>query len=122
MRAILDLWDKHRSLLLLELSAARQKGPVDVEHWKNNVAMEVEKAEERLLNGWHRQVIALFSGEGNLAKGVRPGQQEGFHECVSTLISNQVRAGLSSPWSAGYENGFENSQPSCLSAVSSSLP
>ncbi len=90
MPAILNLWDGQSSLVLVDLSRGRDRGPVDVEHWKNNVALEVEKAEERLINSWYPRVIALFSGEGKVVEGVRAQQQESFYECVTTLISNHV--------------------------------
>jgi len=64
---------------------------MDIEHFSSLVVGDaVEKAEERLMQTWYPCVTSLFSGEGRVAG--RVSHANGFHNCVSTLISNHVSA------------------------------
>jgi len=66
---------------------------MDIEHFSSLVVGDaVEKAEERLMQTWYPCVTSLFSGEGRVAG--RVSHANGFHNCVSTLISNHVSANM----------------------------
>ena len=66
----------------------RCRGTLEIERYKSQVSLALEKAEERLRTSWHCRVLELFTGEGKLV-GERV--SSGFHESVSTLLGNQVR-------------------------------
>ena len=84
------LWYRHGSPLLLDMGEARSRGYLDVEHYKNMLLMAVEKAEERLMSGWYPKVIGLFSGESKMVGRLPASEAESFHDCVTTLLGNQV--------------------------------
>ena len=66
---------------------------MDIEHFSSLVVGDaVEKAEERLMQTWYPCVTSLFSGEGRVVG--RVSHANGFHNCVSTLISNHVSASM----------------------------
>ena len=67
--------------------SSRSRGVLEIEHFKNTVAMILEKAEDKMKTSWHSKVIELFTGEERMVKG-RVGS--GFHDSVSTLLANQV--------------------------------
>ena len=48
----------------------------------------MEKAEEKLMQGWYPKVTSLFSGEEGVGGQVT--HSSSFNSCVSTLISNHV--------------------------------
>ena len=66
----------------------RSRGTLEIERYKSQVSLALEKAEERLRTSWHCRVLELFTGEGKMV-GERV--SSGFHESVSTLLGNQVR-------------------------------
>ena len=51
--------------------------------------IEAEKAEEKLMSSWYPKVITLFSDSKLLPK-LPKDRMDGFFECSSTLIGNQV--------------------------------
>ncbi|XP_046897139.1 dynein axonemal heavy chain 12 [Hypomesus transpacificus] len=92
MRIILDMgYITFSHLLLVDLSDCRSTGPVDCESLKNKVVVECEKIEERVRNTWFPKVIHLLTSKDTL-QGVRPEKLDSFYNCVSTLISNQLRS------------------------------
>lgn len=64
---------------------------MDLEHFRNVVILEVQHAEERLMNSWYPKVIGMFSGEGKIVEYIHKDSLESFYECVSTLLGNQMR-------------------------------
>ena len=78
---------KGAGLAISWVPPCRSRGPLDIEHFKNTVVREAEKMEEAMMKSWYPSIISLFSGEGG-ASG--RGAGSGVHQCVSTLISNQV--------------------------------
>lgn len=67
----------------------RSKGPVDCEALKNDLSIQIKKAEEKILNTWYPKVINLFTKKDAL-DGIKPEKLDSFYNCVSTLLSNQV--------------------------------
>ena len=66
---------------------------MDIEHFRSlMVENNCEKAEDKLMNSWFNQVMALFSGDASLTADLKlpPSQINRFYECTSTLITNQV--------------------------------
>ena len=66
---------------------------MDIEHFRSlMVENSCEKAEDKLMNSWFNQVMALFSGDVSLTADLKlpPSQMNRFYECTSTLITNQV--------------------------------
>ena len=62
---------------------------MDIEHFCSLVVGDaVEKAEEKLMQGWYPKVTSLFSGEEEVGGQVT--HSSSFNSCVSTLISNHV--------------------------------
>ena len=62
---------------------------MDLEHFCSLVVGDaVEKAEEKLMQGWYPKVTSLFSGEEGVGRQVT--HSSSFNSCVSTLISNHV--------------------------------
>ena len=57
---------------------------------KNNIILECEKTEDKLKHTWYPSIINLFADK-NAFTGIKPDKQESFYNCVTTLISNQVR-------------------------------
>lgn len=58
---------------------------------KNNIILECEKTEDRLMHTWYPSIINIFADK-NAFTGLKPDKQESFYNCVTTLISNQVGA------------------------------
>ncbi|XP_043934432.1 dynein axonemal heavy chain 12 [Protopterus annectens] len=91
MRTILDIgYATFSNLLLVNISGYRSKGQVDCESLKNNVILECEKAEEKLMKIWYPKVINLFTSK-EMLKDIRSDKLDSFFGCVSTLISNQLK-------------------------------
>ncbi|KAJ8372020.1 hypothetical protein AAFF_G00295320 [Aldrovandia affinis] len=91
MRTILDLCHTtFSSLLVLDLSDCRSRGPVDCEGLRNKMVLECERMEERILNTWFPKIIHLLTSK-ELQQGVRPEKLDSLYVCASTLISNQLR-------------------------------
>uniref|UniRef100_A0A3P8ZCE8 AAA+ ATPase domain-containing protein n=1 Tax=Esox lucius TaxID=8010 RepID=A0A3P8ZCE8_ESOLU len=92
MRLILDIgYCTFSNLLLVDLSDCRCAGPVDCESLKNNLTVECERIEGRIMNTWYPKVIHLLTSKDTLQR-VRPAKLDSFYNCVSTLISNQLKS------------------------------
>ncbi|KAG8523853.1 Dynein heavy chain 7, axonemal [Galemys pyrenaicus] len=66
------------------------KGPIDCESLKNDLSIQIRKAEEKILNIWYPKVIRLFARKEAL-EGIKPEKMDAFYNCVSTLMSNQLK-------------------------------
>uniref|UniRef100_A0A8C3KWS1 Dynein axonemal heavy chain 12 n=1 Tax=Calidris pygmaea TaxID=425635 RepID=A0A8C3KWS1_9CHAR len=77
-------------LILPVTSFFRLKGPLDVESLKTDVSLSCSKAEEKILNTWYQRVVSLFTQKETL-KGLKLDQVDSFYNCVSTLMSNQLK-------------------------------
>ncbi|XP_045065490.1 dynein axonemal heavy chain 12 [Coregonus clupeaformis] len=92
MRIILDIgYGTFSHLLLVDLTDCRSTGPVACESLKHKLAVECERIEERIMNTWFPKVIHLLTSKETL-QGVRAEKLDSFYNCVSTLISNQLRS------------------------------
>ena len=121
MKAILELWDKHRNKVLVDLSnvryvgisscqvllllmsyivcLCRSDGPVDIEHFRTLlVESACEHAEEKLRSSWYPHVIAMFNDPNAIGSACLVGQtktvKERVYACVYTLLGNQLRGML----------------------------
>lgn len=56
---------------------------------KNNIILECEKTEDRLMHTWYPNIINIFADK-NAFTAIKPDRQESFYNCVTTLISTQV--------------------------------
>jgi len=57
------------------------------------VTLECDRTEQRVMKTWFSTVIHLLTSK-ELQQGVRARKLDSFYNCVSTLISNQVRDDL----------------------------
>ena len=62
---------------------------MDFESLKNNVILELEKTEDKLMHSWYPKVINVFGDKNNFTN-IKPDKMDSFYNCVTTLISNQV--------------------------------
>nr|DBA18657.1 TPA: hypothetical protein GDO54_016881 [Pyxicephalus adspersus] len=91
LRTMLDLgYSTFSSLLIIDLSGYRSKGPVECESLKNSVSLACAKTEEKLLNTWYPKVINLFTNK-EAFQFIKPDKMDSFYSCVSTLMSNQIK-------------------------------
>uniref|UniRef100_H3B7G7 Dynein axonemal heavy chain 12 n=1 Tax=Latimeria chalumnae TaxID=7897 RepID=H3B7G7_LATCH len=91
LKTILDIgYTTFSKLLLADLSEHRSKGPIDCESLKTNVILECSKMEEKLMSTWYPKVINLFTNKDTL-KGIKSDKLDSFYNCVSTLLSNQLK-------------------------------
>ncbi|NXY84204.1 DYH12 protein, partial [Alcedo cyanopectus] len=91
MKNLLDFsYAAFSDFLIVDFSSFRLKGPVDCESLKTEVSLSCAKAEEKILNTWYQKVISLFSQKEAL-KGVKLYQTDSFFNCVSVLMSNQLK-------------------------------
>ncbi|XP_070559445.1 dynein axonemal heavy chain 12-like isoform X2 [Ptychodera flava] len=75
---------------LIDLAPLRAQGPIEIEHLKNNVILDLEKTEERLMHSWWPEVLNEFVDK-NKFKDIRGEKLESFYNSVQTLISNQLK-------------------------------
>uniref|UniRef100_A0A671G5X3 Dynein axonemal heavy chain 12 n=1 Tax=Rhinolophus ferrumequinum TaxID=59479 RepID=A0A671G5X3_RHIFE len=76
--------------VLLDLTGIRAKGPMDCESLKNDLSIQIRKAEEKIMNTWYPKVINLFIKKEAL-EGIKHEKLDAFYNCVSTLMSNQLK-------------------------------
>ena len=87
MQTILDLSQKYVTTLLIDCSHLRAQGPIDAENMKNNVILDCEKNEEKLMNSWFHEVVNIFYDKKSFAH-LKDDQQDSFYNCVSQLMGN----------------------------------
>ncbi|KAM8930418.1 dynein axonemal heavy chain 12 [Pelodytes ibericus] len=91
LRTVLDLgYVTFSKILIIDLSEYRSKGPVDCESLKTSVSLTCAKIEEKLLHTWYPKVINLFTNKDTLHI-IKADKIDSFYNCVSTLMSNQLR-------------------------------
>ncbi|KAJ7406929.1 dynein heavy chain 12, axonemal isoform X7 [Willisornis vidua] len=66
------------------------KGPIDCRSFKADVTLGCSKAEEMIMSTWYQNVISLFTQESAL-DGVKLDRVDSFYNCVSILMSNQLK-------------------------------
>uniref|UniRef100_A0A452FPX9 Dynein axonemal heavy chain 12 n=1 Tax=Capra hircus TaxID=9925 RepID=A0A452FPX9_CAPHI len=91
MKMLLDLgYTTFANTVLLDLTGIRGKGPIDCDSLRNDLSIQVRKAEEKIMNTWYPKVINLFTKKEAL-EGIKPEKLDAFYNCVSTLMSNQLK-------------------------------
>ncbi|XP_031701028.1 dynein heavy chain 12, axonemal isoform X2 [Anarrhichthys ocellatus] len=94
MQTVLDIGNRTFSpLVLVDLSgfSSSASGPVDCKSLQNKMAMECKRTEDRIMNTWFPKVIHVLTSKETL-RGVKEEKLESFFDCVSTLISNQLKS------------------------------
>ncbi|XP_077865268.1 dynein axonemal heavy chain 12 [Saccoglossus kowalevskii] len=91
MQTVLKMCQSSLGILpLVDLSGVRAQGPIEIEHLKNNVVLDLEKTEEKLMHSWWPEVLNIFMDRKKLPE-LRGEKLESFYNCVQTLISNQIK-------------------------------
>ncbi|XP_064606960.1 dynein axonemal heavy chain 12-like isoform X2 [Liolophura sinensis] len=75
------------SMILVDCSEYRSKGAADFEQLKNNVTLDLEKMEDKLMHTWFPAVINVFADKNAFSTA----QSDSFFNAVTTLISNQLK-------------------------------
>eukprot|EP00118_Oscarella_pearsei_P019988 m.215265 g.215265 ORF g.215265 m.215265 type:complete len:3605 (+) comp39831_c0_seq13:113-10927(+) len=88
MRTLLALCQKNANLLLVDFSSSQSNGSVDCDLLKNNVILECEKTEKKLMDSWFTQATGVFGSKEDIAKIPNP---VSVFACVDTLISNHLK-------------------------------
>ncbi|XP_027026371.2 dynein axonemal heavy chain 12 [Tachysurus fulvidraco] len=92
MKVLLEIcYITFSQLLLFDISDCRSTGPVDCENLKNKASVECEKNEEKLMNTWFPTVIHLLTFNKTV-QTIRLEKMDAFYNCVSSLLSNQLKA------------------------------
>ncbi|XP_006892348.1 PREDICTED: dynein heavy chain 12, axonemal [Elephantulus edwardii] len=91
MKVLLDLgYTTFANTVLLDLTGIRAKGPIDCESLRNDLSIQAKKTEEKIMTTWYPKVINLFTKKESL-EGIKPEKIDSFYNCVSTLMSNQLK-------------------------------
>lgn len=75
---------------MIDFKKLRATGSLDQHQVKNNIAIELEKAQEFIKNIWYTNFINIFMDK-NQFKNIPSSQLDSFYNSVSVLASNQVR-------------------------------
>ncbi|XP_021099628.1 dynein heavy chain 12, axonemal [Heterocephalus glaber] len=91
MKMLLDIgYTTFTDTVLLDFTGIRAKGAIDCETLKNDLSIQAKKAEEKIMNTWYPKVINLFTKKEAL-EGIKSEKLDAFYNCVSTLMSNQIK-------------------------------
>lgn len=82
-------------LIDLDLYVYRANGPVEFESFKNTIILDMEKTEDKLNNSWFPGIINVFADKNSFVSP-KAEKLDSFFDCVTTLISNQVKTILAS--------------------------
>ncbi|ESP01004.1 hypothetical protein LOTGIDRAFT_225521 [Lottia gigantea] len=78
------------SMVLVDCSQYRVNGAIDFERLKNDVTLDLERSEEKLLNSWYPKIINIFANRDNF-RNVTGDKLESFYSSIATLVSNQLK-------------------------------
>ncbi|XP_052045898.1 dynein axonemal heavy chain 12 [Apodemus sylvaticus] len=91
MKTLLELgYTTFAKIILLDLTGIRARGPIDCEALRNDLSIQARKSEEKIMNTWYPKVINLFTKKEAL-EGIKPEKLDSFYNCVSILMSNQLK-------------------------------
>ncbi|NXT13067.1 DYH12 protein, partial [Prunella fulvescens] len=91
MKTLLDFgYTAFFNFLVVDFSRCRLKGPVDCRSLKTDASLSCSKAEDKIMRTWYQKVISHFT-QSEAVDGVKLDQLESFYNCVSVLMSNQVK-------------------------------
>ncbi|KAK6177269.1 hypothetical protein SNE40_015399 [Patella caerulea] len=79
------------SMVLVDCSQYRANGPIDFERLKNDAIIDLEKAEDKLLHNWYPKIINIFADKNNF-RTITGDKLDSFYNCITTLISNQLKS------------------------------
>ncbi|XP_052285538.1 dynein axonemal heavy chain 12-like isoform X2 [Dreissena polymorpha] len=74
------------NMILVDCSKFRSQGPMEFESLKNNIILDLEKTEDKLMHSWYPKIINIFSDKSTNFKA-----SESFYNSLTTLVSNQLR-------------------------------
>ncbi|GFO33725.1 dynein heavy chain 12, axonemal-like, partial [Plakobranchus ocellatus] len=78
------------NMILVDVGQYRLSGPMEFESLKNNVILDLEKAEEKLMHSWHPNIINIFTDKEKFLD-IPAEDMESFYCSVTTLVSNQLK-------------------------------
>ncbi|GFS01672.1 dynein heavy chain 12, axonemal-like [Elysia marginata] len=78
------------NMILVDVGQYRLSGPMEFESLKNNVILDLEKAEEKLMHSWHPNIINIFTDKEQFLD-IAAEDMESFYCSVTTLVSNQLK-------------------------------
>ncbi|KAL5014779.1 hypothetical protein ScPMuIL_009049 [Solemya velum] len=78
------------STTLVDCSGFRAQGPMEFESMKNNVILDLEKSEDKLMHSWYPGIINVFAEKSNITT-IKSEKMDSFYNCVTTLVSNQLK-------------------------------
>ncbi|XP_020624937.1 dynein heavy chain 12, axonemal-like [Orbicella faveolata] len=102
----------YSTMLITDQSNLRAQGSIECEHLKNNVTLDCEKTEEKLMHSWFPEVVNVFIDK-NMLKHLNTSQADSFYNSVSTLVSNQLKDLINRTISA-WERLFFEENKNCL--------
>ncbi|KAK9514800.1 hypothetical protein VZT92_025488 [Zoarces viviparus] len=115
MQTVLDISNRTFSpLVLVDLSGfgSSVSEPVDCKSLQNKMAVECKRTEDHIMNTWFPEVIHVFTSK-ETPKRVKEQKLASFFDCVSTLISNQLKSLLQTSVEE-FVNLFDPSNGHCL--------
>eukprot|EP00105_Crassostrea_gigas_P043640 XP_019927788.1 PREDICTED: dynein heavy chain 12, axonemal isoform X3 [Crassostrea gigas] len=78
------------NMILVDCSNFRANGPVEFESFKNTIILDMEKTEDKLNNSWFPGIINVFADKNSFVSP-KAEKLDSFFDCVTTLISNQLK-------------------------------
>ncbi|NXQ34021.1 DYH12 protein, partial [Alaudala cheleensis] len=91
MKTLLDFgYTAFFNFLVVDFSSTRLKGPVDCKSFKTDASLSCSKAEDEIMSTWYQRVTGFFT-QSEALDGVKSDQLESFYNCLSVLMSNQLK-------------------------------
>ncbi|NWX36316.1 DYH12 protein, partial [Notiomystis cincta] len=91
MKTLLDFgYTAFFNFLVVDFSGSRLKGPVDCKSFKTDASLSCSKAEDEIMSTWYQRVTSFFS-QSEALDGVKLDELDSFYNCVSVLMSNQLK-------------------------------
>ncbi|EDV24937.1 uncharacterized protein TRIADDRAFT_25541, partial [Trichoplax adhaerens] len=90
MLKILCLSQKFRDQEIVNFKNIRDKGPNELGDLKNDIVIDCERTEEKILNKWFPEILNIFSDRKLFAE-VTGSKADSFFSSVSILISNLMK-------------------------------
>ncbi|XP_021341821.1 dynein heavy chain 12, axonemal-like isoform X1 [Mizuhopecten yessoensis] len=78
------------NLILVDCSNMRAHGAIEFESMKNNIQLDLEKMEDKLMHSWFPTIINVFADKVAFVPP-KADKIDSFYNSVTTLISNQLK-------------------------------
>ncbi|XP_069101059.1 dynein axonemal heavy chain 12-like isoform X1 [Argopecten irradians] len=78
------------NLILVDCSNMRARGAIEFESMKNNIQLDLEKMEDKLMHSWFPTIINVFADKVTFVPP-KAEKTDSFYSSVTTLISNQLK-------------------------------